>query len=171
MSLDTPIFCETGPWIYAGRELKDDEAAVSARCRSRKSWRKSSNIGFAKIGAELPGRPSGFINTPRRSASASAPNLFGDQSESRGLLRPVSSGAALSVTRIPMGQEVARRPIQMVTAMSVIANGGKLIDAASDQAGHRCRRQCAADLHARTRAPGHLAASTAQAGHQGARSR
>jgi cell division protein FtsI (penicillin-binding protein 3) len=40
------------------------------------------------------------------------------------MLRPVSKWSALSITRIPMGQEVAATPIQLVTAMSVIANGG-----------------------------------------------
>jgi len=39
----------------------------------------------------------------------------------------VSKWSALSITRIPMGQEVAATPLQLVTAMSVIANGGRLV--------------------------------------------
>jgi cell division protein FtsI (penicillin-binding protein 3)/stage V sporulation protein D (sporulation-specific penicillin-binding protein) len=43
------------------------------------------------------------------------------------LIRPVNKWSALSITRVPMGQEVLATPIQLVTAMSVIANGGKLV--------------------------------------------
>ena len=53
--------------------------------------------------------------------------IMGDQGESAGLLRPVSKWSGVSITHIPMGQEVLASPIQLVTAMSVIANGGKLM--------------------------------------------
>ena len=53
--------------------------------------------------------------------------IFGDQGESAGLLRPVNKWSGLSITRVPMGQEVLATPIQLVTAMSVIANGGRLV--------------------------------------------
>jgi len=53
--------------------------------------------------------------------------LFQDQGETPGYLRPVNQWTALSITRVPMGQEVLASPIQLVTAMSVIANGGKLM--------------------------------------------
>jgi cell division protein FtsI (penicillin-binding protein 3)/stage V sporulation protein D (sporulation-specific penicillin-binding protein) len=43
------------------------------------------------------------------------------------LLHPVKQWSAISITRIPMGQEVCATPLQMVTAMSVIANGGRLV--------------------------------------------
>ena len=52
---------------------------------------------------------------------------MGDQGESAGLLRPVSKWSGISITRIPMGQEVLASPVQLVTAMSVIANGGRLV--------------------------------------------
>jgi cell division protein FtsI (penicillin-binding protein 3)/stage V sporulation protein D (sporulation-specific penicillin-binding protein) len=39
----------------------------------------------------------------------------------------VNKWSALSITRIPMGQEVGATPLQMVDAMAVIANGGKLM--------------------------------------------
>jgi len=53
--------------------------------------------------------------------------LFTQQMESPGIFRPVSKWSALSITRIPMGQEVGATPMQLVTAMSVIANGGRLV--------------------------------------------
>jgi len=49
------------------------------------------------------------------------------QGESAGMLQPVNKWSAISITRIPMGQEVLATPIQLVTAMSVIANGGRLV--------------------------------------------
>ena len=61
-------------------------------------------------------------------ASASGQiNLFQQQGESGGILRPVNKWSALSITRIPMGQEVGATPLQMVDAMCVVANGGRLM--------------------------------------------
>jgi cell division protein FtsI/penicillin-binding protein 2 len=67
--------------------------------------------------------------------------LFDQQGESPGFLRPVNKWSALSITRVPMGQEVLATPIQLVTAMSVIANGGRLVvphlaKEVTDQAGN-----------------------------------
>ena len=86
---------------------------------------QSSNIGFAKIALNYLHEEK-LTNTPPRSASASAPASSPSRSNRRAL-RPVSKWSALSITRIPMGQEVGATPIQLVTAMSVIANGGRLI--------------------------------------------
>ena len=46
--------------------------------------------------------------------------------ESKGILRPVSSWAQVDVATHSFGQGVAVTPLQMVRAMSVIANGGRL---------------------------------------------
>jgi cell division protein FtsI (penicillin-binding protein 3)/stage V sporulation protein D (sporulation-specific penicillin-binding protein) len=87
---------------------------------------QSSNIGFAKIALN-------YLHEEKLYRYATAfgigqrTGLFDQQGESAGLLRPVSKWSALSITRIPMGQEVAATPIQLVTAMSVIANGGRLV--------------------------------------------
>jgi cell division protein FtsI (penicillin-binding protein 3)/stage V sporulation protein D (sporulation-specific penicillin-binding protein) len=40
---------------------------------------------------------------------------------------PPNRWSKLSITRIPMGQEVAVTPLQTITAMSAIANGGRLM--------------------------------------------
>jgi cell division protein FtsI (penicillin-binding protein 3)/stage V sporulation protein D (sporulation-specific penicillin-binding protein) len=124
VSLDTPIDCENGEWTYAGRTLHDDER--EGVLPVIEVLAKSSNIGFAKLGANYLGaerlyKYASLFGIGQRT------NLFGGQSESAGLLRPVSKWSGLSVTRIPMGQEVLASPIQMVTAMSVIANGGKMV--------------------------------------------
>jgi cell division protein FtsI/penicillin-binding protein 2 len=125
VNLDTPIDCENGQWAFDGKILHDDEK--EGVLPVIEVLAKSSNIGFAKLG-------SNYLGANRLYKYATAfgigqrTNLFGGQGESAGLLRPVSKWSGLSVTRIPMGQEVLASPIQMVTAMSVIANGGKLVE-------------------------------------------
>jgi cell division protein FtsI (penicillin-binding protein 3) len=46
--------------------------------------------------------------------------------ESRGILRPVNDWGAFSIGSISMGQEVGVTPIQLISAVSAIANGGLL---------------------------------------------
>ena len=53
-------------------------------------------------------------NTPPRSASASAPASSTSRANRPACCGPVSKWSALSITRIPMGQEVGATPIQMV---------------------------------------------------------
>jgi cell division protein FtsI/penicillin-binding protein 2 len=125
VSLDTPIDCENGEWTYAGRTLHDDEK--EGVLPVIEVLAKSSNIGFAKLGANYLGADR-LYKYARAFGIGQSTNLFGGQSETAGLLRPLSKWTSLSVARIPIGQEVAVSPIQMVTAMSVIANGGQLIE-------------------------------------------
>ncbi len=87
---------------------------------------QSSNIGFAKIAVD-------YLHEDRLYKYASAfgigkrTGLFTQQGESQGVLTPVNKWSALSITRIPMGQEVSATPLQIVDAMCVVANGGQLM--------------------------------------------
>ena len=125
LQLDTPLYLENGEWNYAGHTLHDDEK-VEGSLPVMEVMAKSSNIGFAKIGLNYLG-PERLFKYATAFGIGQRTNLFGDQSETRGLLKPVSKWTPLSVTRIPIGQEVAVSPIQMVTAMSVIANNGRMV--------------------------------------------
>jgi cell division protein FtsI (penicillin-binding protein 3)/stage V sporulation protein D (sporulation-specific penicillin-binding protein) len=84
----------------------------------------SSNIGAAKL-ACLLGEMK-FYEYIRQFG-------FGDRTgvelpgEIGGVIHPPRSWSKISITRIPMGQEVGVTPLQMVIAMSAIANGGKLV--------------------------------------------
>lgn len=124
INLETPIFCENGSFYYGGKYLKDDEP--NGTLSAMEVLSQSSNIGFAKIALN-------YLHEDKLYQYASAfgigqrTGIFGQQGESTGLLRPVDKWSALSITRIPMGQEVAATPVQMATAMSVIANGGRLV--------------------------------------------
>ncbi len=44
-----------------------------------------------------------------------------------GIIYPPNKWSKISITRIPMGQGVGVTPLQMITAMCAIANGGKLM--------------------------------------------
>jgi cell division protein FtsI/penicillin-binding protein 2 len=85
---------------------------------------KSSNIGMAKIGERL-GLDGLF--------SATASFGFGSRTgielpgELQGIVQPRKNWNVYSLGSIPMGQEIACTPLQLITAHAVLANGGRLI--------------------------------------------
>ena len=125
INLNTPIFCNNGSFSYGGKVLHDDEKAGFGTIPAIEVMAQSSNIGFAHMGIELG--ENKLYKYATAFGIGQRTGLMTQQGESAGLLRPVSKWSALSITRIPMGQEVLATPIQMVTAMSVIANGGRLV--------------------------------------------
>ncbi len=84
----------------------------------------SSNIGTAKIGIRLG---------KERLYKYARTFGFGDKTgidlpgEVRGILRDPSAWSGRSVVTISIGQEVGITPVQLITAMSAIANGGWLV--------------------------------------------
>lgn len=86
---------------------------------------KSSNIGMAKIGERL--------TNPGLYESVMAFG-FGQKTgiqlpgELTGIVRPLSSWNIYSTGSIPMGQEIAVTPIQLITAHVALANQGKLLN-------------------------------------------
>jgi cell division protein FtsI/penicillin-binding protein 2 len=119
---DTLIYCENGRWLYAGRPLHD--AHPMGMLSVHDVLMRSSNIGSAKLALQLG--EDRFYDYIKMLG-------FGDRTgvdlpgEIRGLLHPPKQWSKLSITRIPMGQEVAATPIQLVMAMGAMANGGKLM--------------------------------------------
>ena len=119
---DTTIFCENGLWNYGGRPLHDHKAYGELTVQD--ILVKSSNIGAAKLALNIGEQK--FYEYIRRFG-------FGDRTgvelpgEIPGVIRPPQTWSKISITRIPMGHEVGVTPLQMAVAMSVIANGGKLV--------------------------------------------
>ncbi len=116
------VYCENGSFTYAGKVLRDDH---------RLGWLSvegvithSSNIGAAKIGLKLGSNR--LYSYVRRFGfgELSGVSLYG---EVRGIVYPVRKWSGLSITRIPMGHEVAVTPLQITMAMAAIANEGKLM--------------------------------------------
>ncbi len=124
IDLQTPIFCENGSYYYGGKTLRDDEP--NGTLPVEEVLAKSSNIGFAKIAMNYLHEDK-LYSYARAFGIGQRTGLFQGQGESAGSLSPVDKWSALSITRIPMGQEVGASPIQMVDAMCVVANGGRLM--------------------------------------------
>ena len=114
--------CENGSWIHARRPLRD--YSPHGRLSVAEIMQKSSNIGTAKIALEL-GEPRleqylrefGF-------GSVSGIDLPGEE---KGILHSHRRWSALCSSRIAIGQGVATTALQMLNAISAIANDGYLM--------------------------------------------
>jgi cell division protein FtsI (penicillin-binding protein 3)/stage V sporulation protein D (sporulation-specific penicillin-binding protein) len=119
---DSIIYCEHGAFSYGGRYLHDDHPNDDLSVDD--ILIKSSNIGAAKLALGLG---------EQRLYSYIRGFGFGDRTgialpgEIAGLVYPPNRWSKLSITRIPMGQEVAVTPLQTITALCAIANGGHLM--------------------------------------------
>jgi cell division protein FtsI/penicillin-binding protein 2 len=135
VSLEDRFDCEQGRFVFGGKVLRDLHRYGVLSVENIIT--KSSNIGAAKIGLKVgPDKLHQFILGFGFGAVTDIP-LPG---EIRGTVHPLNKWTKLSITRIPMGHEVAATPLQMVMAMSAIANGGRLmrpmlIDRLEDYAG------------------------------------
>lgn len=118
----TGIFCENGRFSYGGRILRDHHGYGTLTVHD--ILVKSSNIGAAKMALMLGDEK--FYEYVRRFG-------FGERTgielpgEIPGLAHPPHRWDKLTITRMPMGQALAATPLQIVMAMSVIANGGHLM--------------------------------------------
>ena len=126
VDLESQFFCENGEMFYAGRSLKDHEAFGMLSLRQVVA--KSSNIGMAKLAIQLGdeklyeyARLFGFGQKTQKGEGA----LPGEEA---GRLSSVKNWTKLSITRIPMGYEIAATNLQMALAYGAIANGGKRME-------------------------------------------
>lgn len=114
--------CENGRFIFAGKTLSDHEkygVLTVERILTR-----SSNIGSAKIGIRL-GEERLFEYI--RSFGFGQRTGISLPGEVRGISHPLNQWTKLSISRIPMGHEIAATPLQMAMAMCAIANHGVLM--------------------------------------------
>ncbi len=122
VSLSDQFDCENGAFMYAGRVLHD--AHPYGVLRVEEILFHSSNIGAAKVGLRMgPARLYEYIHRfgfGRKTGIA----LPGEVS---GIAHPLARWSGLSITRIPMGHEIAVTPLQMLMALNAIANGGTLM--------------------------------------------
>ncbi len=115
------VDCQGGAMTMYGRTLHDDKADHFGRVTVRYALEHSSDVGAAKMALKLGNNK--FYDYIRGFG-------FGDRSgvelpsETRGLLRAPRKWSATSILSIAIGQEVGVTPIQLVTMVSSIANGG-----------------------------------------------
>jgi cell division protein FtsI/penicillin-binding protein 2 len=111
--------CENGAFMYAGRVLHD--AHPFGVLSVEEILFHSSNIGAAKVGLRMgPARLYEYIRRYGfgRKTEIALPG------EVSGIAHPLARWNSLSITRIPMGHEIAVTPLQMLMAINTIANNG-----------------------------------------------
>lgn len=118
----TRIYCENGRFFYGGRTLRDHHGYGQMDVSG--ILIKSSNIGCAKLALML-GEDKFYAYV--RSFGFGERTGIALPGEVQGILNPPNRWDKLTITRMPMGQAVAVTPLQLVMAMSAVANGGTLM--------------------------------------------
>jgi len=118
-SPDMLVDCQMGQILVAGRLIHDWKrfGVMSVR----EILEHSSDVGAIKVALKL-GSPK-FYDTIC-AFGIGQPTGIELPGENRGLLRPLDEWRASSIGSIAMGQEVSVTPIQIISAISAIANGG-----------------------------------------------
>lgn len=119
---DEIIDCENGYWVYAGKGLRDFHPY--GRLTATDALKKSSNIAAAKVALRLGDERLYRYLRAFGIGRSSGVELPGEEA---GILHPQQKWSKLSITRIPMGHEVAITGLQMVNALSAIANSGVMM--------------------------------------------
>ena len=116
------VDCQGGQMTMYGRTLHDDVSDRGlGKITVQYALERSSDVGAAKMALKLG--PEKFYHYMKAYG-------FGERSgielpsETRGLLRPPNRWGSTSILSMAIGQEVAVTPIQLVTMVSTIANGG-----------------------------------------------
>src|SRR5882762_1434481 len=113
--------CENGAVYVAGHRIRDHKPF--GMLNVAEILAQSSDVGAIKIALRL-GAPK-FYDYIRAFGfgQLTGVDLPG---ESKGILRRLENWSAISIGSISMGQEVGVTPIQLISAVSAIANGGML---------------------------------------------
>jgi cell division protein FtsI/penicillin-binding protein 2 len=117
------IDCENGAFRYAGATLHDHGVGYGV-LTVEKVLVKSSNIGAAKIALRMGQERLYEVIRAFGFGEKTGIPLPGERT---GTVWPLRKWNKMSITRIPMGHEVATTPLQIVMALSSIANGGVLM--------------------------------------------
>jgi cell division protein FtsI (penicillin-binding protein 3) len=115
------VDCQGGSMTMFGRTLHDDKADHFGVITVQRALEVSSDVGAAKMA--LKTGPDTFYKYIKAFG-------FGDRSgielpsETRGLLSNPRKWGSTSILSLAIGQEIGVTPIQLVTMVSTIANGG-----------------------------------------------
>ena len=115
------VDCQGGAMTMYGRTLHDVKTDHFGVVTVQKALEVSSDVGAAKMALKVG--PDTFYKYIKGFG-------FGDRSgvelpsETRGLLAPPRKWGSTSILSIAIGQEVAVTPVQLVSMVSAIANGG-----------------------------------------------
>jgi len=118
---DEVFDCENGAVYISGHRIRDHKPFGLLPVSDILA--KSSNIGAIKIGLRL-GAPRFYDYI--RAFGFGTPTGVELPYESRGRVEVLNDWKPFSVGAISMGQEIGVTPVQLITAVSAIANGGLL---------------------------------------------
>src|SRR5713226_8153765 len=113
--------CENGAVYVAGHRIRDHKPFGLLSVSDILA--QSSDVGAIKIALRL-GAPKFYDYI--RAFGFGQPTGVDLPGESKGILRRLESWSAVSIGSISMGQEVGVTPVQLISAVSAIANGGML---------------------------------------------
>jgi cell division protein FtsI (penicillin-binding protein 3) len=118
------FYCEDGNYTVANRVIHEANRKRHGQLSVRDILKYSSNIGSVKIAQKL-GKEKFYQYIDNFGfGTKTGIDLPG---ESPGLVRPVKNWTKVDTATIAFGQGVSVTAIQMITAMSAIANGGVLM--------------------------------------------
>lgn len=118
---DDMIDCQGGKITLAGRVIHDNQGEHYGVIPVHQALEVSSDVAAIKLALKVgPDRFYQYI----RSFGFGARSNVELPGETRGLLRPPSRWNGSSIGSIAIGQEIAVTPLQLVTMVSTIANGG-----------------------------------------------
>jgi cell division protein FtsI (penicillin-binding protein 3) len=116
------VDCQGGAFTMYGRTLHDDKSDMGMGVVTvQKALERSSDVGAAKMALKMG--PDTFYKYMKAYG-------FGERSgielpsETRGLLASPRRWGSTSILSMAIGQEVGVTPVQLVTMVSTIANGG-----------------------------------------------
>jgi len=115
------VDCQEGQILVAGRLIHDWKKFGVLSVRGILA--NSSDVGAIKIALRL-GAPR-FYDSIRAFGIGQSTGIE-LPGENHGLLRPLENWSANSIGSLAMGQEVSVTPIQIISAISAVANGGVL---------------------------------------------
>jgi len=118
---DEVFNCENGAVTVAGHLIHDHKKYGMLTVADILA--NSSDVGAIKIALRL-GSPKFYEYI--RAFGFGSPTGVDLPAESRGLLRRLDHWGSYSIASVSMGQEVGVTPLQMITAVSAVANGGLL---------------------------------------------
>jgi cell division protein FtsI (penicillin-binding protein 3) len=118
---DDMIDCQGGKITIFGRTIHDNQGEHLGVVPVHRALEESSDVAAVKLAMKIG--PDKFYQYIRDFGfgARSGVELPG---ETRGLLRPVKRWQPSSIGSLAIGQEVAVTPLQLVTMVSSIANGG-----------------------------------------------
>jgi len=118
---DDKIDCQGGAITFNGRTIHDDKSDHYGVITIHEALEHSSDVAAVKLALRMG--PEHFYEYIHNFGFGSKTGLE-LPGETRGLLRPPSRWGATSIGSIAIGQEVAVTPVQLVSMVSTIANGG-----------------------------------------------